>query len=70
MLNSLVVNHVEGDCIIGVEDRTVTIIDTFTDVQDSVVFKDPEDAYRFIAEYLTNWEAPTEEFRKLFPNHC
>jgi len=67
---NLTVNHVDGECFIEVDNKTVTIIDLYTGAQDSVEFESMQDAYRFIAEYLTSWDGPTEEFQKLFPNHC
>jgi hypothetical protein len=69
-MTNLIINHTDADCLIEVNDETLTITDTYTGAQDSVEFESMQDAYRFIAEYLTNWDGPTEEFQKLFPNHC
>jgi hypothetical protein len=65
-MTNLTVNHIDAECLIEVNDEILTITDMYTGAQDSVVFESMQDAYRFIAEYLTSWDGPTEEFQNCF----
>lgn len=61
------IQHISGDVEIHLKGNEVQIRDLFTEQQGLAEFPSSKEAMRFVAEYLSNVEGPTEEFQRLFP---
>lgn len=69
-MEELIVNHIGGDTILHLKGKEVQVRDTFTNQSGVATFKDSADAMRFVSEYISNLDGPTEEFSRLYPQLC
>ena len=70
-MEEVIVKHVSGEILFHLKGNEVQTRDIHTDGATGIAtFKDSADALRFLGEYLTNTDGPTDEFQRLFPQHC